>query len=466
MGTSAFRLGASQVDVTKLREDIQQDAHGFAAGDVLRAGETAGTFQLAQADSSENAEVVGIISTKTTNSFTIIYRGEVASTGLAGFTTGNVLFLSADEPGKLTLTPPTLPGQVIKSAVVMTDDSTSPRKGHFVNYIGSVIGGEASVEVSNLQPVGTIVPFAGTGGSDTGGPTGWLLCDGATYTSVAGTTYADLFSAIGTAFGGSGAQAANDFFAVPDLRGRHPIGAMGQGSGLTNRTLASTGGAESVGVTSANGGELDTNDAASLGTISVMNPFVTTNYIIRYEKNSRASISGLLSSDLADSTGKNSSVAGGLMYQLLDSGGVSGASAYSTDLVNYRWSGLRVEATGHDSTTDKIVLNSNIVVGLTSDAGAGTRVDIAVFKGGLSGLTIGGPMRGTKIHEVFGVGVPGTTAPATDGVSGVTLSIPINFIDTINESGLTFYDIGFRPNGTSAASIDSASSFYAMNSYS
>lgn len=465
MGTSAFRLGASQVDVTKLREDIQQDAHGFDAGDVLRAGETAGTFQLAQADTAENAEVVGIISTKTTNSFTIIYRGEVASTGLSGFDTGNVLFLSAENAGKLTLTPPTLPGQVIKTAVVMTDDSTSPRKGHFVNYIGSVIGGEASVDVSNLQPVGTIVPYGGTGGSFTGGPTGWLLCDGATYTSVAGTTYADLYTAIGTAFGGSGAQAANDFFAVPDLRGRHPIGAMGQGSGLTNRTLASTGGAESVGVTSANTGTLDAGDSDT-GTISVMNPFLTTNYIIRYEKNSRASISGLLSSDLADSTGKVAAATGGLMYQLLDSNGVSGGGAYSTDLTNYIWSGLRIEATGHNSSTDKIVLNSNMIVGLTSDAGAGTRVDLAIYKGGLSGLTIGGPMRGNKIHEVLAIGVPGTTAPATDGVSGVTLSIPINLIDTVNDSGLTFYDIGFRPNGTSAASIGSASSFYAMNAYS
>jgi microcystin-dependent protein len=79
-------------------------------------------------------------------------------------------------------------------------------------------------------PPGTIVAF---GGSTP--PAGWLLCDGAAKSS---TTYPDLFGAIGYAWGGSG-----DTFNVPDLRGRAPIGS-GQGSGLTNRTLAQKSGEE------------------------------------------------------------------------------------------------------------------------------------------------------------------------------------------------------------------------------
>lgn len=59
---------------------------------------------------------------------------------------------------------------------------------------------------------------------------GWLLCDG---TAVSRTTYADLFAAIGTAFGvGDGSTTFN----VPDARGRAPIG-VGTGSGLTARAM-------------------------------------------------------------------------------------------------------------------------------------------------------------------------------------------------------------------------------------
>lgn len=68
-------------------------------------------------------------------------------------------------------------------------------------------------------------------------PAQWLACDGA---AVSRATYAALFAAIGTAFGaGNGTTTFN----LPDARGRSPVGA-GQGTGLTNRALGATGGAE------------------------------------------------------------------------------------------------------------------------------------------------------------------------------------------------------------------------------
>ena len=74
-------------------------------------------------------------------------------------------------------------------------------------------------------------------------PSEYLLCDGS---AVSRTTYASLFSAIGTTFGtGDGSTTFN----LPDFRGRSPVG-VGQGStgegGTTgtNRALAATGGAE------------------------------------------------------------------------------------------------------------------------------------------------------------------------------------------------------------------------------
>lgn len=88
--------------------------------------------------------------------------------------------------------------------------------------------------ISGLSgPVGTISPFARPTA-----PTGWLLCDGS---AVSRTTYADLFSVIGTTYGnGDGLTTFN----LPDLRGRTPIGS-GQGTLLTNRVLGVSLGEES-----------------------------------------------------------------------------------------------------------------------------------------------------------------------------------------------------------------------------
>jgi len=63
-------------------------------------------------------------------------------------------------------------------------------------------------------------------------PEGWLLCDGALYAKNV-PKYAALFSLISYSFGGDGIL----YFAVPDFRGRVPVGA-GQGSSLTERKLA------------------------------------------------------------------------------------------------------------------------------------------------------------------------------------------------------------------------------------
>lgn len=49
-------------------------------------------------------------------------------------------------------------------------------------------------------------------------PTGWTLCDGATYNTT-DPVYAGLYNIIGYKFGGSGTT-----FKVPDFRGRFPIG--------------------------------------------------------------------------------------------------------------------------------------------------------------------------------------------------------------------------------------------------
>jgi len=68
-------------------------------------------------------------------------------------------------------------------------------------------------------------------------PSGWLECDGS---AVSRSTYSALYAVISTAYGsGDGSTTFN----LPDMRSRSPVG-RGQGSGLTLRSWAQSGGAE------------------------------------------------------------------------------------------------------------------------------------------------------------------------------------------------------------------------------
>ena len=69
-------------------------------------------------------------------------------------------------------------------------------------------------------------------------PDGWMNCEGQLLPIAENET---LFQLIGTMYGGDGQTT----FGLPDLRGRVPLHA-GAGTGLTPRTLAQLGGAETV----------------------------------------------------------------------------------------------------------------------------------------------------------------------------------------------------------------------------
>ncbi len=99
---------------------------------------------------------------------------------------------------------------------------------------------------------GMLMPYAGASA-----PSGWLLCYGQ---AISRTTYADLFTAIGTVYGvGDGSSTFN----LPDLRGRVVAGQDDMGGSSANRltdavtgglngdTLGDTGGTESHTLTTA-----------------------------------------------------------------------------------------------------------------------------------------------------------------------------------------------------------------------
>lgn len=75
-------------------------------------------------------------------------------------------------------------------------------------------------------------------------PRGWARCEGQLLPIAQNTA---LFALLGTIYGGDGRTT----FALPDLRGRVPMG-MGNGPGLTPRSIGQKSGAENVTLSTAN----------------------------------------------------------------------------------------------------------------------------------------------------------------------------------------------------------------------
>lgn len=97
---------------------------------------------------------------------------------------------------------------------------------------------QISSSATVTTPSGIISQYAGSAA-----PTGYLICDGS---AISRTTYAALFTAIGTTYGtGNGSTTFN----LPDLRQRVPVGKYTSGT-FTN--LGATGGAENITLSTAN----------------------------------------------------------------------------------------------------------------------------------------------------------------------------------------------------------------------
>jgi len=109
-----------------------------------------------------------------------------------------------------------------------------------------------------LAPAGVVLPFAGSTA-----PTGWLLCFGQ---AVSRTTYADLFTALGTTYGaGDGATT----FALPDLRGRIPGGKDNMGGSAASRLTTAGSGVDGVTLGASGGAQTHTLTNAQLPTSAI-----------------------------------------------------------------------------------------------------------------------------------------------------------------------------------------------------
>ena len=200
MAQSHIKLTGGLRDGKSMRNVITQSNHGFVAGQAIRFNREAATgisgdfYTAALANSALNAEVIGIVESTTTNTFDLVYGGEIS---IAGFdpsfavSDNDVFFLSGVTAGLLTPNPPSTAGRVIKPVLVRTESNT----GVVTNYVGTVIGGSSVVNLDSIQPVGAIEPYAG---SATDIPEGWSLCDGG---SLSITDFASLYNRVGRNYG-------------------------------------------------------------------------------------------------------------------------------------------------------------------------------------------------------------------------------------------------------------------------
>ena len=181
MGSSLILTGGAATTKT-LKEEIAQTAHGFTVGSVLRWDYSQGKYALAKADTALNAEVVGVVNELSdANNFYLTYSGYIEIPTLSGGSYP-VLFLSGTTAGELSSSPPSFIGSVVKPVLSRSTNGA----GHIVmNYLGTQIGGSSTVAIDEIQPVGSVMPFAGDAIPDT-----WLECNGASY---AVSDYAELY---------------------------------------------------------------------------------------------------------------------------------------------------------------------------------------------------------------------------------------------------------------------------------
>ena len=83
-------------------------------------------------------------------------------------------------------------------------------------------------------PVGSIIPFAGQAAAV---PTGYLLCDGS---EILTSSYPQLFAVIGYLYKPLATLSGSGTFALPDLRGRFPLGADNMNNGISVPSKSNT----------------------------------------------------------------------------------------------------------------------------------------------------------------------------------------------------------------------------------
>jgi microcystin-dependent protein len=140
--------------------------------------------------------------------------------------TGTATFATTSSGNVTVTTLATLPSNTSIGSVSATEIG-------YLDGVTSNVQAQINTTLEYVAPTGSIIIW-----STNTPPSNWLLCNGAT---VSRTTYATLFSVIGTTYG---AGDGSTTFVVPNLMGRVPVGRDANQTEFD--TLAETGGAKTV----------------------------------------------------------------------------------------------------------------------------------------------------------------------------------------------------------------------------
>jgi len=125
----------------------------FSAGNVI--SRVLSGYALALADTSSDAEVIGVVQYATPTQFTVVYSGLIG--GLTGLSDSSVYFLSDTVPGSATLTPPTAVTSISKpvfvavgatSAIVINQRGIANQSSGFI-ISGNTLGVGGNLSASN-----------------------------------------------------------------------------------------------------------------------------------------------------------------------------------------------------------------------------------------------------------------------------------------------------------------------------
>lgn len=120
MASTAINLTSSSINELT----VTQVSHGFSIGDMIRISGT-NSYTKAIANSETNAEVIGIVSTITSNDIFRFVTDGLITSNVPNQPPGTVMFLSDTVLGGISVTPPSTYGYVSKPVAIIISANTS-----------------------------------------------------------------------------------------------------------------------------------------------------------------------------------------------------------------------------------------------------------------------------------------------------------------------------------------------------
>lgn len=163
---------AYQVNANALYQPVNQAAHGFDNGDVVRWNGAA--WVLAQSDAAANCGLIHIVSLKiNANSFYVTQAGYISGlvrtpiNPAGSFVAGTTYYLSETTQGRLTATPPTGINQVLlpcfkaydaTSGFFFGNDGTEIESGNVFNW--NIVNADQALAVNNGYLITAAAPLS------------------------------------------------------------------------------------------------------------------------------------------------------------------------------------------------------------------------------------------------------------------------------------------------------------------